>query len=108
MSDLGAQNWVTLREARAATGASLPALRRWYRDGLIASVLVPGRHGDQRLVDLDEVVSHAASSPTIGRRARAPQLADDVTHALIEQVASMAMQLSDLRERVAKLEQGSG
>ena len=62
--------WVTLREAADETQASLPALRRWYRQGLIRSVVVPGTHGDQRLVDLDEVVSRAAASPNIGKRRR--------------------------------------
>lgn len=98
--------WVTLREAHEATRASLPALRRWYRDGLIRSVVVPGTHGDQRLVDLDEVVSRAAASPNIGRR-RARAAADGrdaVIEALIEQVASLSMELSDLRERVEALE----
>jgi hypothetical protein len=96
--------WVTLREAADETQASLPALRRWYRAGLIRSVTVPGTHGDQRLVDLDEVVSRAAASPNIGRPRRPKARDDHVVEALIEQVAAMAMELSDLRERVATLE----
>ncbi len=97
--------WVTLREAADETQASLPALRRWYREGLIRSVVVPGTHGDQRLVDLDEVVSRAAASPNIGRRRRqSPESRDAVIEALIEQVASMAMEISNLRERVENLE----
>jgi len=100
------RRYVTLREAAEATNASLPALRRWYREGLIESLLVPGAHGDQRMVDLDEVIARAEASPNIGRRggrARRPER-DAVNEALIEQVAAMAMELEDLRERVAALE----
>lgn len=101
-------SWVTLREAHDATGASLPALRRWYRAGLINSVVVPGAHGAQRLVDLDEVTARAAASPGIARRASAGRAAPEhVTAALISQVASMSMELADLRDRVAALEQRS-
>ncbi len=96
------RRWVTLREAAEATNASLPALRRWYRDGLIASTLVPGTHGEKRLVDLEEVTARAAASPNIGRRGRISR--DAVNDALIEQVAAMAMELEDLHERVAALE----
>ena len=98
-------SWITLREAHEATGASLPAMRRWYREGLINSVVVPGAHGAQRLVDLDEVTARAASSPGIARRAsRGRATPEEVTAALIEQVASMSMELADLRDRVADLE----
>jgi predicted site-specific integrase-resolvase len=94
-----------LREAAHETGASLPALRRWYRQGLIESVTVPGTHGEQRLVDLDEVLVRAAASPNIGRRRRSTaEDRDAVIEALIEQVASLSMELSDLRERVEDLE----
>ena len=84
----------------------MPALRRWYRHGLIESVVVPGTHGDQRLVDLDEVTARADSSPNIGRR-RSPSRREDrdaVIEALLDQVSAMAMELSDLRDRVTALE----
>ena len=96
--------YVTLREAAEETGASLPALRRWYRDGLIESVVVPGTHGDQRLVDLDEVIARAASSPNLGRRRGGRVDQQVVIDALVEQVAALSMELSDLRERVESLE----
>ncbi|MEY2397236.1 MAG: hypothetical protein QOJ00_410 [Actinomycetota bacterium] len=97
--------WVTLREAADATQASLPALRRWYREGLIESITAPGTHGDQRLVNLHEVVARAAASPNIGRRGLSRRGDHDaVTEALLDQVAAMAMELSDLRERVTALE----
>jgi len=98
-------DWATLREASEATGASLPALRRWYREGLVRSVVVPGSHGAQRLVDLEEVRARALASPRVGRRAaRGHAAASDVTSALIAQVASMAMEIAELRERVETLE----
>ncbi len=97
--------WVTLREAAEETKASLPALRRWYRQGLIRSIVVAGMHGDQRLVDLDEVIGRAAASPNIGRRRRSTaEDRDAVIEALIEQVAALSMELSDLRDRVEDLE----
>ena len=98
------RRYVTLREAAEETNASLPALRRWYREGLIASVTVPGAHGDQRLVDLDEVIARAAASPNIGRRRTRAGDQQAVIDALVEQVAALSMELSDLRERVETLE----
>ncbi|MDP1793034.1 MAG: hypothetical protein Q8K63_02755 [Acidimicrobiales bacterium] len=98
-------NWVTLRDAARATNASVPALRRWYREGLIQSLTVPGMHGDQRLVDLDEVVARASVSPNIGRRRAAGRdERDAVTEALLDQVAAMAMEIAELRERVSAIE----
>jgi len=98
------RRYVTLREAAAETGASMPALRRWYREGLIASHTVPGMHGDQRLVDLDEVIARAAASPNIGRRRSARTDQQAVIDALVEQVAALSMEVSDLRDRVDALE----
>lgn len=94
---------MTLREAADETQASLAALRRWYRDGLIRSVVVPGAHGDQRLVDLDEVTARAAASPNIGRRSRRRDN-DAVIEALLDQVAAFATELDELKARVADLE----
>ena len=98
--------WVTLREAASASSASVPALRRWYREGLIRTLTVAGTHGDQRLVDLDQVLARAADSPNLGRRRRGPnrEERDAVTEALLDQVAAMAMELAELRERVSALE----
>ena len=98
------RRYVTLREAAEETNASLPALRRWYRQGLIASMTVPGTHGDQRLVDLDEVIARAAASPNIGRRRNVRTDQQAVIDALVEQVAALSMEVSDLRERLDALE----
>ncbi len=97
--------WVTLREAAHATNASVAALRRWYREGLIRSLTAAGTHGDQRLVDLDEVMARASVSPNIGRkRDNRRDERDAVTDALLDQVAAMAMEIAELRERVGVLE----
>jgi hypothetical protein len=100
------RRYVTLREAAAETNASLPALRRWYREGLIASVTVPGTHGDQRLVDLDEVIARAAASPNIGRRGNRRTDQEAVIEALVEQVAALSMEVSELKERLDALDGG--
>src|ERR671912_2351597 len=42
--------WVPLAIAEAEAGVSRSALRAWYRNGEIASRLVDGPHGPQRLV----------------------------------------------------------
>ncbi len=99
------EKWVTLREAADATNASVAALRRWYRDGLIRSTTVPGTHGDQRLVDLDEVMARASASPNLGRKRGAVRDEQNaVLEALLDQVAAMAMEIAELRERVSSLE----
>ncbi len=106
--DNAGEKWVTLREAAEETQASLAALRRWYRDGLVRSVVVPGAHGDQRLVDLDEVTARAAASPNIGRRTRPARDRDAVVEALLDQVAAFATELDELKVRVTQLEATSG
>ena len=66
--------WVTLAEAERQASVSRSTLRTWYRTGQIASRLMPGPHGLQRLVPLDVVLDKAASSPRTGPRpARPPE-----------------------------------
>jgi hypothetical protein len=60
--------WVSLAEAERAAGVSRSTLRTWYRTGAIASRLMPGPHGLQRLVPLEVVVDRAARSPRTGAR----------------------------------------
>jgi transposase len=82
--------WVPLAQAEAETGVSRSALRSWYRNGEIASRLVDGPNGPQRLVPLDAVVERAAKSPRIQRRA--------------ERELSLEAQVTLLRHRVDQLE----
>ena len=55
--------------AEAEAGVSRSALRAWYRNGEIASRLVDGLRGPQRLVPLQAVLDRAAQSARIQRRA---------------------------------------
>jgi transposase len=82
--------WVSLAIAEAEAGVSRSALRAWYRNGDIASRLVDGPHGPQRLVPLQAVLDRAAKSARIQRRA--------------EREVSLEAQLTLLRHRVDQLE----
>jgi transposase len=82
--------WVTLAIAEAEAGVSRSALRAWYRNGEIASRLVDGPHGPQRLVPLQAVLERASQSARIQRRA--------------EREVSLEAQMTLLRHRVDQLE----
>jgi transposase len=82
--------WVPLAQAEAETGVSRSALRSWYRNGEIASRLVDGPNGPQRLVPLEAVIDRAAQSPRIQRRA--------------EREVSLEAQVTLLRHRIDQLE----
>jgi transposase len=82
--------WVPLAIAEAEAGVSRSALRAWYRNGEIASRLVDGPHGAQRLVPLQAVLDRAAQSARLQRRA--------------EREVSLEAQLTLLRHRVDQLE----
>ena len=60
--------WVPLADAERQAGVSRSTLRTWYRTGQIASRLMPGPHGLQRLVPLEVVKDKAARSPRTGPR----------------------------------------
>ena len=82
--------WVPLAIAEAEAGVSRSALRAWYRNGEIASRLIDGPHGPQRLVPLQAVLDRAAKSARIQRR--------------VEREVSLEAQLTLLRHRVDQLE----
>ena len=82
--------WVPLATAEAEAGVSRSALRAWYRNGEIASRLVDGPHGAQRLVPLQAVLDRAAQSARIQRRA--------------EREVSLEAQLALLRHRIDQFE----
>jgi transposase len=90
MAKIDSTSWVSLAVAEAEAGVSRSALRAWYRNGEIASRLVDGPHGPQRLVPLQAVLDRAAQSARIQRRA--------------EREVSMEAQLTLLRHRVDQLE----
>lgn len=71
------ETWIDLADAERRAEVSRSTLRAWYRSGQIASRLVPGPHGLQRLVQLDAVLARAARSPrTTPRAADAPPQED--------------------------------
>jgi transposase len=90
-------SWVPLAEAEAEAGVSRSALRAWYRQGDIASRLVDGPHGPQRLVPLDAVLQRARQSARIRRRS-------DREVSLEAQVALLRSRLDQLEIRLSALE----
>ncbi len=89
-SRLEGSDWVTLERAAAETGVSRAALRNWYRTGQVASRLVDGPHGPQRLVPLSVIAARAEASPRL-RRSAERRIGDEA-------------QLEILRHRVDQLE----
>lgn len=76
----GGGRWVTLSEAAAAAGVSRSTLRAWYRDGRLASRLVPGPNGPMREVPLEPVLERARLGDRLAAAARpvtAPPPDDD-------------------------------
>ena len=94
---LKGSDWVTLERAAASTGVSRAALRSWYRTGQVASRLVDGPHGPQRLVPLAVVAARAEASPRF-RRAAERRLSDEA------QLEILRHRLDQLELRLASLE----
>lgn len=92
--------WVSLTDAERRTGVSRSALRAWYRTGEIASRLVDGPHGPQRLVPLETVVERAARSPRIRSRG-------EREIGLEARVTLLSGRLDQLERRLAAVENGS-
>ncbi len=88
------EGWVTLAEASEATGVSRSTLRSWFRTGRIASKMVVGVHGPQRLVRLDAVIERSLESAK-GRRQ-------------LERARSLEAEVESLRARVDVLERHLG
>jgi predicted site-specific integrase-resolvase len=84
------EGWVTLDEATGATGVSRSTLRSWYRNGLIASKMVAGAHGPQRIVLLEAVVDRAVGSSRSRRQ--------------LEQARSLQAEVEELRRRIERIE----
>ena len=85
--------WVTLKHAHEQTGASVSAMRNWYRDGTIESKDQKSRYGTEKLVRLDQVAARVGSYQTerpvpVGLPSRADAL----------------RMLADASERIASLE----
>jgi transposase len=93
-------DWVTLERAASDTGVSRAALRTWYRSGQIASRLVDGPHGPQRLVPLSVVAERAEASPRL-RRSTERRLADEAQIELLRhRVDQLELRLAALERRL--------
>jgi hypothetical protein len=93
-------DWVTLERAASDTGVSRAALRTWYRSGQIASRLVDGPHGPQRLVPLSVVAERAEASPRL-RRSAERRLADEAQIELLRhRVDQLELRLASLERRL--------
>jgi transposase len=103
---LDGSDWVTLERAAAETGVSRAALRTWYRTGQIASRLVDGPHGPQRLVPLSVVAERAEASPRL-RRSAERRLADEAQLELLRhRVDQLELRLAALERRLPAGEEG--
>jgi hypothetical protein len=93
-------DWVTLERAASETGVSRAALRSWYRSGQIASRLVDGPHGPQRLVPLSVIAERAEASPRL-RRSAERRLADEAQIELLRhRVDQLELRLASLERRL--------
>jgi transposase len=90
MARVEGTTWVPLADAESQAGVSRSALRAWYRQGEIASRLVDGPHGPQRLVPLEAVLERAEKSARIRKR--------------VEREISLEAQVTLLRNQVDRLE----
>jgi hypothetical protein len=98
--------WVTLEHAAAETGVSRAALRTWYRTGQVASRLVDGPHGPQRLVPLDVIAARAEASPRL-RKTAERRLGDEAQLEILRhRVDQLELRLAELERRLAGRSQG--
>ena len=101
-AQLDGSEWVTLERAVAETGVSRAALRSWYRTGQIASRLVDGPHGPQRLVPLDVVAARAEASPRL-RKSAERRLGDEAQLELLRhRVDQLELRLAEMERRLAE------
>ena len=109
-------DWVTLRQAGAATGIPVPTLRKWARRNSVPSYLAPTGGGTQlRMVSLRAVRRRGAA---LGREGAAPPVEPvappgtmlvpiDAWDKMLIQLGNLHQageQLADARERAAKAE----
>ena len=100
-AQLDGSQWVTLERAASETGVSRAALRTWYRNGQIASRMVDGPHGPQRLVPLEVIAARAEASPRL-RKTAERRLSDEA------QLEILRHRVDQLELRIAELERKLG
>jgi hypothetical protein len=98
-AQLQGSDWVTLEAAAANTGVSRAALRNWYRTGQIASRLVDGPHGPQRLVPLSVVAARAEASPRLRKSAERRLDSEAQLELLRHRVDQLELRLAELERR---------
>jgi hypothetical protein len=97
---LKGSDWVTLERASEQTGVSRAALRNWYRSGQVASRLVDGPHGPQRLVPLSVIAARAESSPRL-RKSAERKLGDEAQLEILRhRVDQLELRLAELERRL--------
>ena len=104
-AQLDGSEWVTLERAAAETGVSRAALRTWYRGGQIASRLVDGPHGPQRLVPLEVVVARAEASPRLRKTAERRLDEEAQLEILRHRVEALERRLAELERRLERREE---
>ncbi|MCU1501652.1 MAG: excisionase [Ilumatobacteraceae bacterium] len=102
LAQLDEAHWVPLAIAEAEAGVSRSALRSWYRNHEIASKLVDGPNGPQRLVPLAAVVERAAKSPRLQRRAEREISLEAQVALLRHRLGEMELRLTALERRDAQ------
>lgn len=99
-AQLDGSDWVTLDKASAGTGVSRAALRNWYRTGQIASRLVDGPHGPQRLVPLSVIAARAEASPRLRKSAERRLDGEAQLELLRHRVDQLELRLAALERRL--------
>ena len=113
----GGDRWVTLREAAEVAGVSVSALRKAYREARLDSRLEAGPYGDQRMVEVGQVLERigrgrpegapAAVAGGAGVEAGAMLVPAAAWQGVLEQLGHLhqaGRELAEARERAAKAE----
>ena len=102
----GTERWVSLNEAAAAAGVSRSTLRAWYRDGRLASRLVPGPNGPMREVPLEPVLERSRLGERLAAAARpaAARVQEDADDAAGAAVAALEAALLRAEARAERAE----
>jgi hypothetical protein len=96
------RRWITVRQAADHVGRSVDWVRRQYRSGTVDSRIQTGRHGPERLVDVDMLEAAAETPKTAApRNGATPEVQLPV---LAETLHELAHQLGEAQERAARAE----
>ena len=99
-----------MREAHELTGASISAIRKWYRSGAIASKTTAGLRGEEKLVDLDAVRERITAARGTGEAPQRPVQASEpagpgtALEVLNGALSETFAKLAEMQERAIKAE----